>query len=68
MRPSFWTRGNPLSSDVNHTIFASHNLIRRGKVNNILLDIEDAKVKIEAAVRDFKRTQPSKVRDRLNDC
>ena len=48
-----------MSSDIPHTILASHVLVRRGKVNNILLDIEDAKVKIEAAIRDYKRAQPS---------
>ena len=47
-----------MSSSVPYTVLTSHVLVRRGKVNNIRLDIEDAKVKIEEAIRDYKRAQP----------
>ena len=54
-RPGFLTRWNPMSSSVPYTVLTSHILLRRGKVNNLRLDIEDAKVKIEEAIRDYQR-------------
>ena len=59
MKPGFFTRWNPMSSNVPYTIFTSHILVRRGRVNNIRLDIDNARVKIEEAIREFKRAQPS---------
>lgn len=54
-RPGFMARWNPMSSSIPYTILTSHILFRRGKVNNLRLDIEDAKVKIEEAIRDYQR-------------
>ena len=44
-----------MSTSVPYTVLTSHILLRRGKVNNLRLDIEDAKVKIEEAIRDYQR-------------
>lgn len=58
-RPGFWARWNPMSANIPFTILTSHILLRRGKVNNLRLDIEDAKVKIEEAIRDYQRSSKS---------
>ena len=44
-----------MTSSIPYTVLTSHILLRRGKVNNLRLDIEDAKVKIEEAIRDYQR-------------
>lgn len=52
-------RWNPLSSRIPHTIFTSHVLIRRGRVNNPRMKLASLVTELEKAVNDWRKANGS---------
>ena len=53
----FFDRWNPFSSKVPYTIFASHLMLRRGRVGNDQLKISKVVPVIEEAINDLRKAQ-----------
>ena len=53
----FFDRWNPFSTKVPYTIFASHLMLRKGKVDNDQLRISKVVPELEKAINDLRRAQ-----------
>ena len=53
----FFDRWNPFSSKVPYTLFASHLMLRKGKVDNDQLRISKVVPELEKAISDLRRAQ-----------
>lgn len=54
----FLDRWNPFSGRVPYTIFASHLMLRKGRVDNDRLRIAKVVPELEKAINDLRRAQP----------
>ena len=59
----FLDRWNPFSSHVPYTVFASHLMLRKGKVDNDQLRISKLVPELEKAINDLRRAQPPPEQD-----
>lgn len=53
----FFDRWNPFSAKVPYTIFASHLMLRKGRVDNDQLRISKVVPELERAINDLRRAQ-----------
>lgn len=59
----FFDRWNPFSTRVPYTIFASHLMLRKGRVDSDRLRISKVVPELEKAINDLRKSQPQPQQD-----